>query len=50
MLKKTKNPQFSLVLEIGGEVTAGTTGDALSTSSLTSSVSIPFFQDSGTEL
>ena len=36
-------------LEMGGEVTAGTTGDAFSTSSLTSSVSIPFFQDSGTE-
>jgi outer membrane protein TolC len=36
-------------LEMGGEVTTGTTGDAFSTSSLTSSVSIPFFQDSGTE-
>jgi len=35
--------------EIGGDVTTGSTGDALSTSSLTSSVSIPFFQDWGTD-
>jgi len=46
--KNTKSTGLSL-LEMGGEVTTGTTGDALSTSSLTSSVSIPFFQDSGTE-
>ena len=46
--KNSKSTVLSL-LEMGGEVTTGTTGEALSTSSLTSSVSIPFFQDSGTE-
>ena len=35
--------------ELGGEVTTGTVGDSLSTASLTSQVSIPFFQDWGTE-
>jgi outer membrane protein TolC len=34
---------------MGGDVTTGTTGDTLSSASLTSSVSIPFFQDSGTD-
>ena len=35
--------------ELAGEVTTGTVGDSLSTASLTSQVSIPFFQDWGTE-
>jgi len=43
-----KSTTLSL-LEMGGDVTSGSTGDTLSTVSLTSSVSIPFFQDSGTE-
>jgi len=47
--EKNKKSTVLSRLEMGGDVTAGTTGEALSTSSLTSSVSIPFFQDSGTE-
>ncbi len=47
--EKNKKSTVLSRLEMGGDVTTGTTGDALSTSSLTSSVSIPFFQDSGTE-
>ena len=47
--ENNKKSTFLSRSEMGGEVTTGTTGDALSTSSLTSSVSIPFFQDSGTD-
>jgi len=47
--EKNKKSTVLSRLEMGAEVTTGTTGDAFSTSSLTSSVSIPFFQDSGTE-
>ena len=43
-----KSTSLSL-LEMGGDVSSGTTGDPLSSVSLTSSVSIPFFQDSGTD-
>ncbi len=43
-----KSTTLSL-LEMGGDVTTGNTGDPLSSVSLTSSVSIPFFQDSGLE-
>jgi outer membrane protein TolC len=46
--KSSKSTTLSL-LEMGGDVTTGTTGDTLSSASLTSSVSIPFFQDSGTD-
>ena len=35
--------------ELGGEVMTGTVGASLSTASLTSQISIPFFQDWGTE-
>jgi len=47
--EQTKKSTSLSLLEMGGEVTTGTTGDSLSSLSLTSSVSIPFFQDSGTE-
>ena len=47
--EQTKKSTSLSLMEMGGEVTTGTTGDSLSSLSLTSSVSIPFFQDSGTE-
>ena len=47
--EQTKKSTSLYLMEMGGEVTTGTTGDSLSSLSLTSSVSIPFFQDSGTE-
>ncbi len=46
--KKKQSTVLSL-LEMGGEVTTGASGTSLSSASLTGSVSIPFFQDSGTE-
>jgi len=46
--KNSKSTVLSL-LEMGGEVTTGASGTSLSSASLTGSVSIPFFQDSGTE-
>ena len=46
--QSSKSTTLSL-LEMGGDVTTGTTGDTLSSASLTSSVSIPFFQDSGSD-
>ena len=46
--KSSKSTTLSL-LEMGGDVNSGTTGDPLSTASLTSSVSIPFFQDWGSD-
>ena len=46
--QNTKSTTLSLS-EMGGEVITGSTGDPLSKSSLTGSVSIPFFQDWGTE-
>ena len=47
--EQTKKSTSLSLMEMGGEVTTGTTGDSLSSLSLTSSVSIPFFQDTGTE-
>ena len=46
--EQSKKSTTLSLLEMGGDVTTGTTGDPLSSVSLTSSVSIPFFQDSGT--
>ena len=45
--EQTKTSTSISVDEFGGEVTSGTTGDALSSTSLTGSVTIPFFQDWG---
>ena len=45
--EQTKTSTSISVDEFGGEVTSGTTGDALSSASLTGSVTIPFFQDWG---
>ena len=47
--EQTKTSTSISVDELGGEVTSGTTGDALSSASLTGSVTIPFFQDWGSE-
>lgn len=47
--EQTKTSTSLSVQEFGGEVTAGTTGDALSSASLTGSVTIPFFQDWGSD-
>jgi len=44
----SKSTNLSL-LEMGGDVNSGTTGDPLTSASLTSSVSIPFFQDWGSD-
>ena len=44
----SKSTSLSL-LEMGGDVNSGTTGDPLTSASLTSSVSIPFFQDWGSD-
>jgi len=46
--QNTKSTSLS-VSEMGGDVSTGSTGDPLSKASLTGSVSIPFFQDWGTE-
>ncbi len=46
--QNTKSTTLSLS-EMGGDVTSGSTGDPLSKTSLTGSVSIPFFQDWGIE-
>ena len=46
--QNTKSTTLS-VSEMGGVVSKGSTGDPLSKASLTGSVSIPFFQDWGTE-
>ena len=46
--QNTKSTTLSLS-EMGGEVITGSTGEPLSKASLTGSVSIPFFQDWGTE-
>ena len=47
--EKNKQSTVLSLLEMGGEVTTGASGTSLSSASLTGSVSIPFFQDSGTE-
>ncbi|MBC8258580.1 MAG: TolC family protein [SAR324 cluster bacterium] len=47
--EKSKKSTTLSQAELGGDVTAGTTGDVLNTVSLTSSISIPIFQDWGTE-
>ena len=47
--EQTKTSTTISVDEIGGDVTSGTTGDPLSSASLTGSVSIPFFQDWGSD-
>jgi len=46
--QSTKSTTLSLS-EMGGDVSTGSTGDPLSKASLSGSVSIPFFQDSGIE-
>jgi len=45
--EQTKTSTSISVDEFGGEVTSGSTGDTLSSASLTGSVTIPFFQDWG---
>ena len=47
--EQTKTSTTISVDEFGGGVTSGTTGDPLSSASLTGSVSIPFFQDWGSD-
>jgi len=47
--EQTKTSTSISIDEFGGEVTSGTTGDALSSASLTGSVTIPFFQDWGSD-
>ena len=47
--EQTKRATTISVDEFGGEVTSGTTGDELSSASLTGSVTIPFFQDWGSD-
>ncbi|MBS1254464.1 MAG: hypothetical protein MAG581_00259 [Deltaproteobacteria bacterium] len=47
--EQSKKSTSLSVQEFGGDVTSGTTGDTLSSASLTSSVSIPFFQDRGAD-
>ncbi len=47
--EQTKKSATITVDEFGGDVTSGTTGDPLSSASLTGSVSIPFFQDWGSD-
>ena len=47
--EQTKTSTTISVDEFGGDVTSGTTGDPLSSASLTGSVSIPFFQDWGSD-
>ena len=47
--EQTKTSTSISVDEFGGEVTSGTTSDALSSASLTGSVTIPFFQDWGSD-
>ena len=47
--EQTKTSTSISIDEFGGEVTSGTTGDALSSASLSGSVTIPFFQDWGSD-
>ncbi len=47
--EQTKTSTAISVDEFGGEVTSGTTGDSLSSASLTGTVTIPFFQDWGSD-
>ena len=47
--EKSSKSTILSIFEMGGDVNSGTPGDPLSSASLTSSVSIPFFQDWGSD-
>ena len=47
--EQTKTSTAISVDEFGGEVTSGTSGDSISSASLTGTVTIPFFQDWGSD-